>query len=273
MSCCCGRSGNTRDCPWVRALRRTVAEGADADGKTAPSSLASGNAAGRRHQPLLANLFLHYAFDRVDGADASRPFRLSGTRTTRSATAGRVTRPKRCGRRLTSGLRPAGWCSIRRRRRSSTARTPTGAGPIRRERSTSSATRSGRDWRNGAAGSTVSRSCRRRPTGAARRSGETIRRWGLQNRTDKALDDLARMFSPYIRGWINYYGHFYKSALLSSLRRIDVHLVRWAQRKFKSLRHRPKRARDWLARVIRTSPGLFRALEASVCEGRTLGAV
>jgi RNA-directed DNA polymerase len=42
---------------------------------------------------------------------------------------------------------------------------------------------------------------------------KTVRGWGLQRRSDKALDDLARMFNPYIRGWINYYGHFYQSAL------------------------------------------------------------
>ena len=101
----------------------------------------------------------------------------------------------------------------------------------------------------------------------------SIRRWGLQNRTDKALDDLARMFDTYIRGWIGYYGHFYKSALLTSLRRIDFHLVKWAQRKFKSLRHRPKRARDWLTRVIRTSPGLFAHWKLLHANGRTLGAV
>jgi RNA-directed DNA polymerase len=101
----------------------------------------------------------------------------------------------------------------------------------------------------------------------------SIRRWGLQNRTDKALDDLARMFGTYIRGWIGYYGHFYKSALLASLRRIDFHLVKWAQRKFKSLRHRPKRARTWLARVIRTSPGLFAHWKLLHANGRTLGAV
>ena len=65
------------------------------------------------------------------------------------------------------------------------------------------------------------------------------------------------MFNPYIRGWINYYGHFYKSALRPTLRRIDVHLITWARRKFKRLRQRPKGARAWLARVIRTSPGLF----------------
>jgi len=84
-----------------------------------------------------------------------------------------------------------------------------------------------------------------------------IRGWSLQTRSDKALDDLARMFNPYIRGWTNYYSHFYKSALYPTLRRIDAVLIRWVRRKFKRLRQRPKGARDWLARVIRSSPNLF----------------
>ncbi len=82
-----------------------------------------------------------------------------------------------------------------------------------------------------------------------------IRRWSLQTRTDKALDDLARMCNPYIRGWINYYSHFYKSALYESLRRIDFHLRKWVRRKYKRFRQRPKGAREWLARIISTNPG------------------
>ena len=53
---------------------------------------------------------------------------------------------------------------------------------------------------------------------------QTIRRWAFHHRSDKSLDDLARMFNLYIQGWINYYSHFYKSAMHDSLRRIDFHL-------------------------------------------------
>jgi RNA-directed DNA polymerase len=102
---------------------------------------------------------------------------------------------------------------------------------------------------------------------------QTIRGWTLQTRSDKALDDLARMFNPYIRGWINYYSHFYKSALYPTLRRIDVFLIRWARRKFKRLRQQPKGARDWLARVVRSSPDLFAHWPLLYGQGRTLGAV
>jgi len=86
---------------------------------------------------------------------------------------------------------------------------------------------------------------------------QKVRRWSLQRRTDQALDDLARMVNPYIRGWINYYSHFYKSALYASLRRIDFHLRAWVRRKFKRFRQTSKGAREWLARVIKTNPGLF----------------
>jgi len=55
---------------------------------------------------------------------------------------------------------------------------------------------------------------------------QAIRGWSLQTRSDKALGDLARMFNPYIRGWINYYSHFYKSELYPTLRRIDAFLAR-----------------------------------------------
>ena len=87
--------------------------------------------------------------------------------------------------------------------------------------------------------------------------GQTIRRWALHHRTDKALQDLARLYNPYIQGWINYYSHFYKSALVPTLRRVDVFLVRWARRKFKRLRWRPQGAREWLERVHCANPALF----------------
>lgn len=86
---------------------------------------------------------------------------------------------------------------------------------------------------------------------------QTIRRWEIHHRSDKALDELARMYNPYIQGWINYYSHFYRSALSWTLRRIDAFLIRWARNKYKTLRRRPKGVREWLARIVRASPKLF----------------
>jgi Reverse transcriptase (RNA-dependent DNA polymerase)/Group II intron, maturase-specific domain len=51
--------------------------------------------------------------------------------------------------------------------------------------------------------------------------GKAIRSWHLPRRSDKTLDDLAAMFNPIIRGWINYYGRFYRSGLYPLLRHIN----------------------------------------------------
>lgn len=92
---------------------------------------------------------------------------------------------------------------------------------------------------------------------AAKAIRAELRRWKLPLRSDKALDDLARMFNAVIRGWIQYYGAYYKSALYPVLRHIDRKLVLWATRKFKKLRGHRRRATHWLARIARRHTGLF----------------
>ena len=92
---------------------------------------------------------------------------------------------------------------------------------------------------------------------AVKAMGREVRSWHLARRSDKALDDLARMFNSSVQGWINYYGRFYKSELLYFLRRLNRQLARWACRKFKRLRRRERRAMAWLAEVARRAPRLF----------------
>jgi len=84
-----------------------------------------------------------------------------------------------------------------------------------------------------------------------------IRRWTLHHHSDKSLDNLAETYNPYIKGWINYFGHFYREQLRATLLRIDAYLIRWARRKFKRLRGRSRGAKQWLARVRRVRPTLF----------------
>jgi RNA-directed DNA polymerase len=72
-----------------------------------------------------------------------------------------------------------------------------------------------------------------------------------------ALADLAQAINPIVRGWINYYGRFYRSKLISLLRRIDEYLVRWATKKYKRLRRGWPRAPQLLASVQRRDATLF----------------
>jgi RNA-directed DNA polymerase len=86
---------------------------------------------------------------------------------------------------------------------------------------------------------------------------QTIRSWRLHLRSDKTLDDLARMVNPILRGWVQYYGQYYKSALYPTFLVLDRILVKWAMRKYKKLKGHQRRATHWLGRIARRQPRLF----------------
>lgn len=92
---------------------------------------------------------------------------------------------------------------------------------------------------------------------AAKRMRQTMRRWRIHLRSDKAIEDLARMWNPVLRGWIQYYGRFYKSALHAVFRHFNGLLIRWAMRKYKKLEGHRRRAEHWLGGIAQREPKLF----------------
>jgi len=94
-------------------------------------------------------------------------------------------------------------------------------------------------------------------TKARKAKGRQIRAWHLKRRSGTDLSGLAEDINPQVRGWINYYGAFYRSELGFLALRIDEHLVRWAMHKFKRLRRRPDRAWAWLRDARKREPKLF----------------
>ena len=71
---------------------------------------------------------------------------------------------------------------------------------------------------------------------AKKAKGQQIRAWHLNRCTYTDLSALAEDINPQVRGWINYYGAFYRSELNFLVQRINEHLVRWAMHKFKRLK-------------------------------------
>jgi RNA-directed DNA polymerase len=108
---------------------------------------------------------------------------------------------------------------------------------------------------------------------AAKDMRDTIRSWKLPKRSDQTIEELSLMFNPIIRGWLQYYGRYYRSALYASLRVLDRNLARWAKRKYKKLRRRQRRARHWIARLARRAPMLFAHWQMGVKRGSLMGAV
>ena len=100
-----------------------------------------------------------------------------------------------------------------------------------------------------------------------------IRSWKLHLRSDKSIDDLSRMFNQKIRGWLQYYGWYDRSALYPPRRQLDRALARWAYRKYKKLRGHLRRATHWVARISRRDPRLFAHWQLGVRRGSLVGAV
>src|ERR1700731_1998795 len=94
-------------------------------------------------------------------------------------------------------------------------------------------------------------------TAAAKAIRDTIRSRKIPTCSNKALEELSRLYNPIIRGWLQYYGRFYGTALRSIVRQLDRELVLWAKRKYKKLRAHVRRARHWIASISRRCPKLF----------------
>ena len=99
---------------------------------------------------------------------------------------------------------------------------------------------------------------------AAKALRQEVRGWRLQLKSDKSIADLSRMFGPVIAGWVNYYCRFHPSAFGRVARHINRALARWAMRKVKTLRGHQRRAAHWVARISRQRPSLFAHWRASL---------
>jgi RNA-directed DNA polymerase len=110
--------------------------------------------------------------------------------------------------------------------------------------------------------------------GATKKMLRTIRSWKLSRQTPASIGELASRYNPILRGWLNYYGHFYKSALARVFNRFEAALARWARRKYKQLARHEGRSFQWLWRVACREPNLFAHWRSyGRASGRAIGAV
>ncbi len=95
-------------------------------------------------------------------------------------------------------------------------------------------------------------------TRAARDMRQTMRSWRLHAHTEATLKEIATYINPKVRGWINYYGRYYKSALKYNLYCLRRQLVKWAIRKYKRFKqHRWAQADKWLKAIARRNRTMF----------------
>lgn len=92
---------------------------------------------------------------------------------------------------------------------------------------------------------------------ALTRMRQEVQSWSLSRRGSQSLGELRAEIEPKVRGWVVYYGAFRASTLYRALRILDEHLVLWARRKYKRLQHHRNRAWDWLRGLQSRAPRLF----------------
>jgi hypothetical protein len=85
-----------------------------------------------------------------------------------------------------------------------------------------------------------------------------IRNWKLAStRNNQTLEDLAQVINPVVRGWMNYYGRFYRSKCVQVLRHLNAALGAWVRWKYRRFKRRERAAMHWLGRIARRDPKLF----------------
>ena len=92
---------------------------------------------------------------------------------------------------------------------------------------------------------------------ALRHMRQTIRRWKLQLKNSLELEDLSEKFNPILRGWQNYYTRFYGSAMSPVWQHVNYYLVHWLMRKYKQLSGHKTRASRKLRLLAEENPNLF----------------
>ena len=215
-----------------------------------------GTPQGSAVSPVLANLFLHYAFDlwleREFPAVEFERFADDAVvhcRTERQAQLVLVALSERLasvGLRLHPDKTRIVYCKDRKRRLSYERTSFTFLGYTFRARK--APTRDGK--------SMFAAFLPAMGTAALKDKGHEVRGWKLHLRTTCDLAALAEWMNPIIRGWMNYFGKFYRTEMFGLLRRINTYLVRWARRKFKRLRAF-KRAKRWWNGLLKRVPRLF----------------
>jgi group II intron reverse transcriptase/maturase len=250
--------------PWVklyvgRWLRAPVQH---PDGRQVPRD--KGTPQGGVISPLLANLFLHYALDRwLQRHYPIVPFEryaddmivhCRSQEEAQRVLAAMRERLAACGLELHPTKTRIVYCKDGRRRRQHEHVSFDFLGHTFRARP--ARTRSGQVFLGFLPA--ISRT-------AAKAVRQRIADWHLTSWASRSLHDVAHLTNATVRGWMQFYGRFYRSACQRVLQSLNHALSRWAHRKFKSLRRRSRgAAAAWLRRMALRDPTALALWELGV---------
>jgi len=86
---------------------------------------------------------------------------------------------------------------------------------------------------------------------------QEVRGWRLLWMTNKSIEEIAEKYNPVIRGWLNYYGKYGRIELSKVIESVNFHLCYWVRRKYKRYKHKPYQSRSLLRRIALERRDLF----------------
>lgn len=88
---------------------------------------------------------------------------------------------------------------------------------------------------------------------------EKIKSLNLHKRSGAKIDMIAEDINPMVRGWLNYFRKYNpsNSAVRLTMECINQRILKWAMCKFKRFRGRYSRTKRWLKEVSQRQPRLF----------------
>jgi len=86
---------------------------------------------------------------------------------------------------------------------------------------------------------------------------DTIKSWHIGRRGDLSIEEMSRDLNPVLRGWVNYYGQHYKRAFAPIRYQFHIQLTRWALRKYRGKINCRAHATKWIYQLARKHPNYF----------------
>ena len=241
--------------PWVLLyVRRWLAAPVQVPGGGVRAR-GMGTPQGSAVSPVLANLFLHWAFDAwMDREHPDCPFEryaddgvihCDSQARARQVLAALEARMREVGLELHPGKTRIAYCKDSNRRQD-------WDGPV-------SFDFLGYTFRprpaQGKNGMFTGFDLAASPRSMARMS-KAVRDWQLHHHVSLTWDQLVHWIAPVIRGWMAYYGRYRRSELFPLLARINYHLQKWLRAKYRRLKGFKAMIAAW-DRVTTQSPGLL----------------
>jgi len=85
---------------------------------------------------------------------------------------------------------------------------------------------------------------------ASKKIKQKIREWRIaETMGNQTLEEIADLVNPSVRGWFNYFGKFYPTMVKLTLRHLEHVMVKWVRDKFKKLRNHQRNARHYLGAI------------------------